>query len=209
MKKKFAVLILATMLVLSSCGSESTSTSQSTEKPKEISIEQSSVPASTNEKDSTDEYLNKEIDIILYAYIWDDSGIDSYVESLKESNPDGNYSVYNDEYYSMTITEGERLEFLEGFFDGAALEEVFSTLKNDETYGGTILDIKYDDSFQNLEVYVDKEKYDANKFVYSFGIGLILQSLSDTYQAYNLIMPADRVIEIKIIDNPTGKQITE
>lgn len=214
MKKKFALLILSAALVLSACGADTTTTTQSIEPSSTASVEQSSVAESQSQKATTEEKtpeedLSKEVEVILYAYSFDNSGIDAYIAKLKESNPDKNYSVYNDEYYSTTITERERLEFLEGLTDKTVVEEALSTLKTDETYGGAILDIKYNDSFENFEVYVDKSKYESNKLVCAFGSALVLQALSDTYQAYNFIMPEDRNTEIKIIDNATGVEITE
>lgn len=174
------------------------SSNEPTNEDKEISIEL---------EEPVVEDLNYEVDIILAAYIFDDSSIDSYVEQLKADNPNAKYSVYNDEYYISTIKETERLEYITGIKENNALDEAFSQFLNDEQYGGAFVDVKYDDELQNFELYVNKTLYEQNIFACSIGSSLIINSISDSYQAYNLIKPEDRIINIVFIDNETGNII--
>lgn len=217
MKRKIALFLIMSC-ILTSCGSsgyepvknpdwDESKTTDSEESIDGSVVEYQEIEIESEESISED--LNYEVDIILAAYIFDNSTIESYVEQLKTDNPNEKYSVYNEKYYISTITESERLEYITSIEETNALDEAFSQFLNNEQYGGAFVDIKYDDELQNFELYVNKPLYEQNIFACSIGSGLIINAISDTYQAYNFIMPEDRITNIKIIDNATGTEITE
>ena len=152
----------------------------------------------------TEEENNNEVDIIMMAFMFDNNGIDSYIEMLQENDPDGKYKKYDDMYYIETITEKERKEVLKDFKD-SQLKETYATFDTDDAYGGCVLNIKEDKELQNFEVYVDSEIYKQNEFECCLGIEMLLKITSETYQAYNLIEPSERITNVKIIDNATGE----
>ena len=152
----------------------------------------------------TEEENNNEVDIIMMAFMFDNNGIDSYIEMLQENDPDGKYKKYDDIYYIETITEKERKEVLKDFKD-SQLKETYATFDTDDAYGGCVLKIKEDKELQNFEVYVDSEIYKQNEFECCLGIEMLLKITSETYQAYNLIEPSERITNVKIIDNATGE----
>lgn len=205
MKKKL-LLLLMTASLLSGCGNAA---NVSVETSNGQTSEETSIVEETAEKikstDSTD--ITKDVDIIRKAFAFDDNGMEAYIEQLKAEDPKGRYSVYNDEYYIQTITEAERQEYLDAMSDKSAIDEAFAMVTTDEQYGGAIVEIKYDDALQNFEIYVDKAKYEENIFACSLGTGLIITAISDSYQAYNLVVPEERIINITIIDKETGTVI--
>lgn len=210
MKKKIIALLFL-LLFLTGCGTEENLIDKEV---KEETVQEdlnkvSNVEVAVENKDEILEEvdLSEKVDVIFFAYKTNGGSIDSYINDLKEKEPEGEFSVYNDEYYSKKITEKERIEYLKEFENGTVFENAVSILKNDEVYAGAILDVKHDDSFQNFEIYVDKEKYESNKFACSFGASLSLHLLSDAYQGYNFILPEARITEIKIIDNLTGQEL--
>ncbi len=208
MKTKLLLLLLTSIFIIG-CGS------QDYEPTKEPNLDEIEINTDeniekkliTNDEELSKEDLSYEVDIILQAYMFDNNGIDAYVEQLKADNPNKKFSVYNDEYYIMTITEEERLEQLKNIHNNN-INELFSDLITDEQYSGAFIDFKYDDSLQNFEIYVNKEIYEKNIFICSLGSALIINTISDSYQAYNLIQPEDRITNIVIIDNQT-KEIIE
>lgn len=152
----------------------------------------------------TEEENSNEVDIIMMAFMFDNNGIDSYIEMLQENDPEGKYKKYDDMYYIETITEKERKEVLKDFKD-SQLKETYATFDTDDAYGGCVLEIKEDKELQNFEVYVDSEIYKQNEFECCLGIEMLLKITSETYQAYNLIEPSERITNVKIIDNTTGE----
>ena len=78
-----------------------------------------------------------------------------------------------------------------------------------ESMGGALISMDYDDYFQHFTFYVDKAKYESNELFCSIGIGLTVTALSDTYQAYNFIPPEDRITDIQIVDNETGEVLND
>lgn len=164
-----------------------------------------STDTSTTTSDvQTEEDNSKETEIILYMLSFGGETVEEYIENLKAENPDKTYSVYNEEYYITTIKESERLEALKSWKDKSVIDESFADIFTAEQYAGAFLSMDYDDSFQHFTFYVDKEKYQANEFACALGIGIIVNVFSDTYQAYSLIAPEDRITEVQIIDNATG-----
>jgi len=214
MRMKFIGLLLSTVLLLTACGSDGYEPIRNPnwvppEHKEENTVAEENtvseeIPIESEEIIQQD--LNYDVEVILKAYIFDNNGIDSYIEQLKTDNPEGKYAIYNDEYYISTITESERLEFINGLLENN-MDEILNSLIQNEQYAGAFIKIEYDEELQNFKVYVDKDVYEQNAFVYLFGSSLTLKTISDTFQAYNFIAPEDRVINITYIDNETGNII--
>lgn len=206
MKKK--LLIVSTLIAMLICGCGDTHSVNLTSTPNPVpptNEEFSSVfDESTVSEDDT-----KEVEIILVMIAFGDTSIDDYIEQLKSDNPEKQYSVYNDEYYIQTITESERKSFLENMENEYVVDESFKDLFSNESYGEAFISMEYDDSFQHFKFYVDKEKFETNELTCTIGATISATAISDSYQAYNLIMPENRVIKISFIDNTTGETIKE
>ena len=147
---------------------------------------------------------DKKTDVIYTAYIFDDSTIDEYVKDYKKDNPDVlDVKVYDEEHIIVTMWESERLSMIKLY------EDNIDTLINDfitgEDYEGAFINIEVDELLQNMQVYVDREKYE-NSFA---GLGLILATaiLSDIVQSISLVDLDDRKFNLTIIDNETGEVI--
>lgn len=87
------------------------------------------------------------------------------------------------------LTEKDRKEALKSFKDDSLLNDTFNEMYTNESMGGALISMDYDDDFQHFTFYVDKAKYEANELFCSIGIDLTVTALSDTYQAYNFIPP--------------------
>lgn len=219
MKKKLLFMVCIALL-LCACGNNEqenqeptkaeTSTEQEVVVEKHQEVQEPIEPESGIVKEEepiekeSEEENNNEVDIIMMAFMFDNNGIDSYIEMLQENDPDGKYKKYDDMYYIETITEKERKEVLKDFKD-SQLKETYATFDTDDAYGGCVLNIKEDKELQNFEVYVDSEIYKQNEFECCLGIEMLLKITSETYQAYNLIEPSERITNVKIIDNTTGE----
>lgn len=134
-------------------------------------------------------------------------GIEEYIESLKQSNNERNYTVYDDTHYSYTIMESERIEYLKNLIDNKELETAFNEIFTAEEYKGAFLSMDYNNNFTEVNFYIDKQKYDSiGKF--SNVMPILTSSLvSDTVQAYNLIPIEERGCIVKIIDNETKEVV--
>lgn len=174
------------------------------EKQEETSGAGLSKGIAAKETDSPKQVNDYETEIILAIMSFNNESAEDYVRKLQEQNPDKNYSVYNEDYYRTTIMESARKEVLKELSDKETVEDMFSDYYSNESYGGAIQNIEYDDSFQNFVFYVDKDKYKANSFAISIGIKISVIGVSDTYQAYNLIAPEERITNIKFVDAETG-----
>ena len=217
--KKELLLIACTAFLLCSCGNKETANQEPpkaetsieevvVEKPQEvkepIGPEKEIVKEEEPIEKETEEENRNEVDIIMMAFMFDNNGIDSYIEMLQEDDPDGKYKKYDDMYYIETITEKERKEVLKDFKD-FQLKETYATFDTDDAYGGCVLKIKEDKELQNFEVYVDSEIYKQNEFECCLGIEMLLKITSEIYQAYNLVEPSERITNVEIIDNTTGE----
>lgn len=206
MKKKILVITLSAAMLLAGCGGTSTTPPETASSQPPASMTEESSVAVSEETSLEDE--SEEVEVILYAFLVNQT-IDEYIQHLEEENPDAQYSVYNDEYYVSVIRESDRKDFLKKCEDESFLTEEFKALFSDESYGGAFVDIEYDDQLQHFSLYVDKEKYEENKFACGFGAGLTITAISDRYQAYHLTMPEDRITEVKIIDDATKEVLSD
>lgn len=212
--KKSMIALFTVVVMATGCGSsantvvfETTDIASESASQAGETLENESGDAIAESKIETEADDEKTVDIVLRMVNMNNETPEEYVASLSESNPDGKYSVYNDEYYSMTITEKERKEALKGLADKAEIDKVFNKFFTMEEYNGTFVKMDYDDKFQHFTFYVDRQKYEDNKFFCNMGIGLLLVSVSDSAQAYNLVEPEDRISEFQMIDNETNEVI--
>ena len=83
----------------------------------------------------------------------------------------------------------------------ASFQEFFS----DEQYKGAFISMEYDDLFQNVIFYADKEAYKSIGLFSFFGPVLVSSTLGDIIQAYNLVPVEERNVTVQIIDNQTGE----
>lgn len=213
MKKKLLSLLLATTVILAGCGNK-TNTVDLTAEPQletevesqssEVQLEETTETLPSDVKDDNEE----KVDIALRMMSFNGESIEEYIKFLEGENPGNQYSVYNDEYYMETISESERKEGLEEWKKKSTIDDSFKEIFTDEQYGGAFINMDYDDSFQNFKFYVDKDKYKENEFACTLGVGIVATAISDTYQAYNLVLPEDRITEVQIIDNET-KEVLE
>lgn len=148
------------------------------------------------------------VSVILTMFSLDNTeSIENYVSKLKEENNSDSYTVYDETHYSLTMTEAERLEALEKYNSGELIEESFNEIFSDEQYNSAFTKMDYDNLFQNITFYADKEKYDSAGIAVTLGPIFIGSMYSDIIQAYNLIPIKERTCTIKILDNETNTVI--
>lgn len=215
MKKKLLLLLVVTITLLSACGNTTQNYNSGSDVPIATS-ESSSTPLVSMDEPNIDSTVSSSesdidnsqpVDIILPMVSLTGETIDTYVETLIANNPSETYSVYNEEYYIQTITEKERLEALEAFSDTTVLDAALESLQSDDLLTGIFVKIETDGLFQNFKLYVNKDAYEQNIFAAQFVTALSLSIISESYQAYNLILPENRITEIRYIDNATGDEL--
>lgn len=99
--KRIIPLLLSLSLLVCGCGSQ-TNTVDLTQKPQETPN------VSQVEESETPQLFDKDVDIILSAYDFNNVGIEQYVEDYKKDNPDAVVEVYDDDHYKLTIKESKR-----------------------------------------------------------------------------------------------------
>ena len=151
--------------------------------------------------------LDKNIEVILSMYSFDETTIEEYVAGLQEKNPDEVYSIYDESHYIHKIKESERKEIIKEFKSEEYIETAFQEIFADEQYGGAFISMEYDELFQNITFYVDKVAYDSAGIAVIFGPIVIGGLYSDIVQAYNLIPVEERKVTVLIIDKQTGDLI--
>ncbi len=216
MKRKFVCLLITISILATGCGSTTTVELSNTEQSNEI--QSSDTTEKENNQDSITEESNdtldatvennSEVSIILTMVSFDDTEtINDYVLNLNEENNSNSYEVYDETHYTVTITESERQEVLKQYKSGELIEESFSEIFSDEQYNSAFIKMDYDELFQNITFYADKEKYDAAGIAVVFGPVLSSSIYSDLIQAYNLIPIDERTCTVKILDNQTNEII--
>jgi hypothetical protein len=143
---------------------------------------------------------NKTADVILAAYITDGSSIKDYAKTFKKENPDYlDVKVYDDKHITVTMYEAERLSNLKELAEKK--DELINSMISDDGFNGSIVKMEVDDLFQNIKIYVKKDKFgEYVPFLAVFAFGAI----SDMVQAMNLIDVDKRACVITIYDNKTG-----
>lgn len=203
--KKLITIIITCVLFFTACSSN-TNTVDLTDEPSTVSTE--NINKSTNDEKIEEKFFDNDVDIILAMYAAsEDTTIEDYVAELKESDPDGVYSIYNEDYYIQTIKESERKAMLDEIMSADYLNSAFQEIFSDEEYNGAFVKMEYDDLFQNVSFYVDREAYDNAGLLAVFGPFLLTGIYSDSIQAYNLIPVESRTVTMLIIDNDTNEVI--
>jgi uncharacterized protein YceK len=201
MKKRCVLLLLSMLIFASGCGS-----TVKTVDLTQVNTESEAINSEMQKEDTEqkEKLFDKDVDIILSMYTFDDTDINTYVEQLKADNPDDTYEVYDDSHYKITIKDSERKKSLEDFENKATIDKTFQDIFSDDQYGGAFLKMDYDDLFKNVTFYADKSAYDSAGISVVFGPLVISGMFSDSVQAYNLIPPEERSCTVKIVDNETG-----
>lgn len=201
MKKLISILLLSCMLI-SGCGSK-TNTIDLTEGT------ENKVDIVETQEDEVHDILppDKDVDIVLSMYAVDDTTIDEYIAGLQEENPNVIYSVYDENHYIQTIKESERQKMIEELKSEEYIETTFKEIFSDEQYCGAFVSMEYDDLFQNITFYADKNAYDSAGIAVVFGPIFVGGLFGDIVQAYNLIPIEERTVTILILDNETGEVI--
>lgn len=210
MKKKIegAIALFLSLLIVG-CGSTNHIDLQdSSDKPIEVEttneeeIEESKVEENVKAKEEQEENETEIVLKIISTY-----SAEEYVQKLQNEDPEGYYAVYNDDFYCTRISESERRANLETFTDTEFMESILSEIYTDEVLADAIKSMDYDDNYQHFTFYVDKEKYESNEFIVSLGVGITISAISDAYQAYNLILPDDRITEVTYVDAETRETL--
>lgn len=207
MKNKTLLLLIAISIFITGCGSKKTVEFN------ESIVEQNTVAEEnqgTDEENISTDIIEDEsaVSIILTMYSFNDTEtIDDYVLNLNKENGSDSFSVYDDNHYSLTISESERQEVLKQYNSGEFIKESFKEIFSDEQYNSAFIKMDYDELFQNVTFYADKEKYNNAGLAIVFGPTIISYIYSDIVQAYSLIPVNERTCVIKIIDNETNDVI--
>lgn len=211
MKKRILVTLLAsTLIITSGCGNTKTvefdnseqesitdSSSSDTNEEQNIDSENSSNDISKNDE---------EVCVVLTMFSTNESEtIEDYVNELNEENNTDSYAVYDETHYSITMSESERKAVLEEYASGSLIDDSFNEIFSDEQYNSAFIKMDYDDLFQNITFYADRDNYDDAGISVVFGPVLIGSLYSDIIQAYSLIPVDERTCIIKILDNETNE----
>lgn len=156
-----------------------------------------------------EDYSDKEpVTIVLSMYtLTSGQTIEEYIADLEERNPGSKYEVYDEKHYSQEISYSDYIKAKEMFAEKTEIDAEIQKYFSDEQFDGAFISTEYDDLFQNITVYVDREKFDNNRFACYLGSLFFLSVYSDLCQAYNDIPPEERVGDIKYIDYETNEEI--
>ena len=127
------------------------------------------------------------VEIYLSVMDFEGEGAEAYIESLRETNPDKEYKYYNEEYYILVVTEGERKKTLEEYKDlSKVLSDAFSV-----EYPGLISEVELSDDMNALTFHLNSEVLEENAFA-AYAILILGAVYLDNVQGYNLIDPENR-----------------
>lgn len=207
MRKKLLSIILITALTVTACGMNSVDLEKTAKE--QVAIEQSSVVESTIQKEESTEtsiktFIDSEVDIIYPIFNFGDKSDEEFVESVKEENTDAiDVRIYeeNKDYYVVTMLESKRQEKLA--LIAAEFGNSLSDMMYTDEYNHAIVRIDYDDTFENITLYADKDLYNEKKESIEFAMSLQLGLTCQMIQALSLIGIDDRSIHISVIDNKT------
>ena len=204
--KKIIVTMLIGCMTLSCVACGTSTPTPSTEAQVETKQEEPTTEPQAEEPQTEEQAnLDEKVTIYLPFFSAEYDDINDFVTAQNQEDPDGEYEVYNDEYYSMVITEGERQEFLTLTADEKELNATFDEFLTSEDYGGAFTSYEYDEPFQHFKFYVNGEKYTENAITCNMNSMFTCMLLSQSVQAYQLVKPEDVVFEMQIIDETTGE----
>ena len=98
-------------------------------------------------------------------------------------------------------------EVLVQYNSGEFIEESFNEIFTDEQYNSSFIKMDYDELFQNVTFYADKDNYESAGLTVVIGPVLISNIYSDIIQGYNLIPLEERKCTVKVVDNETNEVI--
>lgn len=207
--KKLTITLLISSMILSLCAcGNSSNTAATSDNPKTATESQaptiSNETATETESQETEIDLNKEVTVYLPFVDMSYDNIQSYVDAMNQKEPDKQYKVYNDSYYSTVIKESERQENLKTLFDKSEIEKTLGEIVNNSDYNNAFTSYEYDDELQNFVYYAKKDAFEEDKLNCSLALGYSAFLLSQMYQAYNLVMPEDMVTNLVVKDVDTG-----
>ncbi len=207
--KKLTITLLISSMILSLCAcGNSSNTAATSNNPKTATESQaptiSNETATETESQETEIDLNKEVTVYLPFVDMSYDNIQSYVDAMNQKEPDKQYKVYNDSYYSTVIKESERQENLKTLFDKSEIEKTLGEIVNNSDYNNAFTSYEYDDELQNFVYYAKKDAFEEDKLNCSLALGYSAFLLSQMYQAYNLVMPEDMVTNLVVKDVDTG-----
>ena len=204
MKKILLLLILAFVFV-NGCGNKRTVEFQENISITDNTVIEDTVMENERENSTTEE---KKVTIIMSMFSFDENEtIDEYVQKLNIENNTDSYSVYDNNHYSFMISESERRELLEQYNSGAFIENSFNDIFTDEQYNSAFVKMDYDEMFQNITFFANKENYDNGGIAVIFGPTVISAIYSDIIQAYSLVPIDERKCTVKVVNNETNEII--
>lgn len=156
---------------------------------------------SGKQKTTNPAYENKE-EVTITLTLFDTSKtVEEFVDEMNSKSEDAKYSVYDDHHYSMVITEGERLNYIDSITE---TNSTLSALYSDELFSNAFVSDDHDDLYQNIKFYVDGSQFSLQAEILTPATSLLAYSASDLFQAYSLIEPEKRVYNFQIISEDSG-----
>lgn len=153
-------------------------------------------------------YVGKDpIQVIFTMTSLDDTTVEEFVAGLQAQNPYTEYAVYDDAHYSAMVSFADYAQQHQNVNDTDYVDNVVRNLLTNEAYGGAFVSIEYDEKFQDISLYVNREIFDANRDLYIYGSLYSMVMFSDICQAYNGIAPDAREFNLTYIDSATGQAI--
>ena len=141
------------------------------------------------------------VEIILGAFIFDDTSIDDYIKEYE--NEYLNYIAikpYSDTHILLSTKDSERRKALDKVYK--EIDNITKEMLSSEDFGDVFTKIETDKLYKEVTIYANKEIYE-NAFA-GFSVMLTLGLISDIVQGLNLIDVEDRECNITIIDSTTG-----
>lgn len=210
MKKLTISLLIGTMVLsLCACGNNTAADNNSDQNKSTtevVQVPQESSEASSLTKSAETEAPAEDYDVTIYLPFVDMNydDVQAYVDAMNKEEPDKQYQVYNDSYYSTVIKESERQEALKSLFAKSEIEKTLGEIVNNSDYNNAFTSFEYDDKLQNFVYYAKKDAFEEDKLNCSLALGYSAFLLSQMYQAYNLVKPEDIVTNLEVKDVDTG-----
>lgn len=209
--KKLTISLLIGTMILALCACSNNTTADNNSDQNKSTTETVQVPQETSEASAPTESVETEApaedyDVTIYLPFVDMNynDVQAYVDAMNKEEPDKQYKVYNDSYYSTIIKESERQKALKDLFGKSEIEETLGGIVNNPDYNNAFTSYEYDDELQNFVYYAQKDAFEEDKLNCSLALGYSAFLLSQMYQAYNLVKPEDIVTNLEVKDVDTG-----
>lgn len=194
MKKKILSLLLATTLLLCSCGS-------SEDNKKDVSKKDKSTQKEVSSEKESQEAEEKDEDVTLY-FVYASLGNETEEELLaqaRETFP--NAEPYNSEYYQVKMKDSERKAKKKEFLKEYNEKDLIDSFEDDN-----IQKIEVNDSYTEVKIYVTDEDINFNTY---FASAIMFGIIADFVQGCDMVDIEDRDLTIQFVDYATGKVIDE